>query len=101
MVKDKNFRILLGENGINVFNSESHQVGSEPYDFYEKMNVSTDASHAFYLGVELAKAQIAHELGKNYDQDNDLKWGKIKTNKIDLKKRPNLRITQKKWYLKQ
>ena len=96
MVKDKNFRILLGENGINVFNSESHQVGSEPYDFYEKMNVNTDASHAFYLGVELAKAQIAHELGKNYDQDNNLKWGKIKTNKIDLKKRPNLKITQKK-----
>ena len=96
MVKDKNFRILLGENGINVFNSESHQVGSEPYDFFKKMKVDTDASHAFYLGIELAKAQIALELGKNYDQDNELKWGKIKTDKTDLKNRPKLKITQKK-----
>ena len=97
MVKDRNFRILLGENGINVFNSLIHEIGNNPYDFYEKMKVDNDASHSFYLGVELAKAQIAFELGKNYDQDNDLKWGKVLGRlEENLLERPGLKITQKK-----
>ena len=29
----------------------------------------------FYLGVELARAQIAFQLVKDYDQDNELDWG--------------------------
>ncbi len=62
MVKDRNFRILLGEDGINVFNSLIHEIGNNPYDFYEQMKIDDDASHAFYLGVELAKAQIAFEV---------------------------------------
>ena len=33
------------------------------------------AAHAFYLGVELARAQVAHRLGKRYAQDNELGWG--------------------------
>ena len=62
-----------------------------------KLNVENDASHAFYLGVELARAQIAWELGKNYDQDNELKWGVAsKVKKVSLKKRPKLKSTQKK-----
>tara|TARA_Y100000589_G_scaffold179388_1_gene169841 strand:- start:73 stop:1455 length:1383 start_codon:yes stop_codon:yes gene_type:complete len=97
MVKDRNFRILLGDDGINVFNSLIHEIGNNPYDFYEKMKVDNDASHAFYLGVELAKAQIAFELGKNYDQDNDLKWGKVLGRfEENLLERPSLKITQKK-----
>ncbi len=97
MVKDRNFRILLGDDGINVFNSLIHEIGNNPYDFYEKMKVDNDASHAFYLGVELAKAQIAFELGKNYDQDNDLKWGKVLGRlEENLLERPGLKITQKK-----
>ena len=61
------------------------------------MKVDDDASHAFYLGVELAKAQIAFELGKNYDQDNDLKWGKVLGRfEENLLERPGLKITQKK-----
>ena len=34
-----------------------------------------DASHAFYLGFELAKAFTALMLGKNYVQDQALTWG--------------------------
>ena len=97
LVKDKNYRIMLGENGINLFNSEIHNVGTDPYEFYEGLNVSGDASHAFYLGIELARAQIAYILGKNYDQDNELDWGiAFKKKKESLKKRPELKITQKK-----
>ena len=96
-IKDKNFRIYLGENGINIFNSTLHIINTDPFEFYEKLEISEDASHAFYLGVELARAQIAWQLGKNYDQDNELNWGvaseKVKQN---LNKRPQLKSTQKK-----
>ena len=48
----------------------------------------------FSLGVELARAQIADQLGKNYDQDNELEWGVAYKNK-KFKKRPKLKSTQK------
>jgi hypothetical protein len=35
----------------------------------------TEASHAFYLGAELAKAKLALTLGKSYRQDGSLNWG--------------------------
>ncbi len=37
--------------------------------------VSIDASHAFYLGYELARAEIALHLGKQYTQDEPMQWG--------------------------
>ena len=96
-IKDKNYRIYLTESGVNIFNSETHIIESDPFHFYDKLNVDKDASHAFYLGVELARAQIAWQLGKNYDQDNELEWGVASKKKItDLKKRPELKSTQKK-----
>ena len=96
-IKDKNYRIFLTESGVNILNSETHIINSDPFDFYDKLKVENDASHAFYLGVELARAQIAWQLGKNYDQDNELEWGiaTAKKNK-NLTKRPKLKSPQKK-----
>jgi len=34
-----------------------------------------DTSHAFYLGYEMAKAVTALTVGKNYTQDQALRWG--------------------------
>ncbi len=34
-----------------------------------------DASHAFYLGYEMAKAATALTLAKDYRQDEALDWG--------------------------
>src|SRR5690606_30758027 len=42
---------------------------------YPHLKVDDDASHAFYLGVELARAQIAWQLQKRYRQDEELQWG--------------------------
>ena len=96
-IKDKNFRIYLSKKGINVFNSQTHIISDDPFNFYDKLNVDSDSSHAFYLGVELARAQIAWQLGKNYDQDNELEWGIASIKKVkDLVKRPKLKSTQKK-----
>ena len=40
-----------------------------------KQPTNIDASHAFYLGYEMAKAAIALTLGKEYRQDEALNWG--------------------------
>ena len=88
---------MLTEDDINVFNKNIHLSGSDPYDFYKKLKVDNDSSHAFYLGVELARAQIALQLNKNYNQDNELCWGtSLQKKEIDLSKRPELKSTQEK-----
>ena len=96
LIKDKNFRIFLTEKGINVLNSEIKVEGIDPFDFYSKLNVENDASHSFYLGVELARAQIAFQLGKNYDQDNELEWGVAYKQDKNLNSHPKPKSTQKK-----
>ena len=93
MVRDKNYRIFLSESYINVFNSEVFINGRDPYDFFDKMDINDDSSHAFYLGIELAKAQIALQLGKDYDQDNELKWGvALEEKNTNLLKRPDSKL---------
>ena len=42
---------------------------------FPKLGVEADGGHAFYLGAELAKAEIAWRLGKRYAQDEPLDWG--------------------------
>ncbi len=74
-IKDPSFRIMVSEAGVHVFNRDGLQVDIDPFAFYPNLNVQNDASHAFYLGVELARAQIAYQLGKRYVQDELLNWG--------------------------
>ena len=74
-IKDPSFRIMVSEQGVHVFNRDGLQVDVDPFNFYDGLRVENDASHAFYLGVELARAQIAHQLGKRYVQDEELNWG--------------------------
>jgi hypothetical protein len=50
-------------------------VSSYPYDLFPRLGVEADGAHAFYLGYELAKAEIALRLGKRYVQDEPLRWG--------------------------
>ncbi len=96
LIKDKNYRILLSKKGINVLNNRINVTGKDPYDFFPNIEVDGDTSHAFYLGVELARAQIALQLGKNYDQDNELSWGvAVKNKKVNFLKRPKLKVTQR------
>ena len=99
LIKDKNYRILLSEKRIHLFNKDILKTGTDPYDFFDSLDLGNDISHAFYLGVELSRAQIALQLGKNYNQDNELSWGILKTDeKIDYKVRPKIKSTQKKWF---
>ncbi len=74
-VRDPNFRIQVGERGVHIFNREGLTVATDPYQLYPGLDVEQDGAHAFYLGVELARAQIAWQLGKRYSQDEELDWG--------------------------
>ncbi|HUD26666.1 MAG TPA: DUF6513 domain-containing protein [Burkholderiaceae bacterium] len=74
-VRDPNFRIQVGERGIHVFNRDGLFVAADPYQLYPDLGVEQDGAHAFYLGVELARAQVAWQLGKRYAQDEELDWG--------------------------
>jgi dihydropteroate synthase-like protein len=74
-VTDPNFRIQAAEDGIHVYNRDAHHVADDPFDLFAKLGLGPDAGHAFYLGVELARAEIACRLGKRYSQDEPLGWG--------------------------
>lgn len=77
MIRDPSFRIQVSSDGIHVFNRDGIHESTDPYELFSHLSVENDGSHAFYLGVELAKAQIAWQLGKRYVQDHQLKWGCI------------------------
>lgn len=74
-VKDPNFRVHVSNDGIHVFNRDGMQVVSNPFDAFVGLNLPDDGGHAFYMGVELARAEIAWLLGKRYAQDEPLAWG--------------------------
>ena len=74
-IRDPSFRIQLTREGIHVYNRDGHRIASDPFELWPELGVDDDASHAFYLGVELGRAQIAWQLGKRYLQDNELEWG--------------------------
>jgi dihydropteroate synthase-like protein len=74
-VKDDNFRIETAQDGIHVYNRAGHFVSEDAFALFERLGVETDGAHAFYLGAELMKAEIAFRLGKRYAQDEPLDWG--------------------------
>lgn len=85
MISDAGFRIEAAEDGLHVYNRDGHHVVTDPFDAFPHLDVLTDGSHAFYLGAELARAQIAWQLGKRYVQDEPLQWGvAVDAEEVDL-----------------
>jgi dihydropteroate synthase len=74
-IRDANFRVQVAEDGVHVYNRDGHHVAQDVFDLWPKLKLEHDGAHAFYLGVELAHAQIAWQLGKRYAQDEPLAWG--------------------------
>lgn len=77
-IKDPSFRIQVSEEGMHIYNRDGIHDATDPFALYPHLKVDNDASHAFYLGVELARAQIAWQLNKRYNQDQELTWGVAK-----------------------
>ena len=74
-IKDPSFRIQVSKEGLHIYNRDGLFSDIDPFKLYPHLQVEDDASHAFYLGVELARAQIAWQLQKRYTQDEELEWG--------------------------
>ena len=75
-IKDPSYRVEITPEGIHVYNRDGLVTGQDPYELFPALKLlQEDAPHAFYMGVELAKAEAALKLGKRYVQDEDLDWG--------------------------
>jgi dihydropteroate synthase len=75
-IKDPSYRIQVSALGLHVFNRDGISTANDPFTLFPELaSLQDDAAHAFYMGVELAKAQIAWRLGKRYVQDEELDWG--------------------------
>jgi len=76
-ITDPNFRIFADREGITVLNSERFVRATDPAriaELFAELDVA-EATHAFYLGRELARASLAVTLGKTYRQEGALSWG--------------------------
>ncbi|HSS47183.1 MAG TPA: DUF6513 domain-containing protein [Burkholderiales bacterium] len=74
-IKDPSYRIQVSDQGIHIYNRDGMHVAADPFALFPLLDLQNDPAHAFYLGVELARAQIAWQLGKRYNQDEELDWG--------------------------
>jgi dihydropteroate synthase-like protein len=76
-VTDRNFRLFAERGLLHVLNGQMFLQGTDPFELFRRMleRESIEPSHAFYLGYEMAKAVTALTLGKNYVQDQALRWG--------------------------
>lgn len=73
-VRDRNFRIFTDRDFIYVFNRDLFIKETDIQAIFAQLDVE-EASHAFYLGRELYKAALAVQLGKEYMQEQPLRWG--------------------------
>jgi dihydropteroate synthase-like protein len=77
-ITDHNYRIFAERGEIHVLNGSNYFCGTDPFELFQRVvaaDTKLDVSHAFYLGYEFSKAVTALNLGKNYTQDQALRWG--------------------------
>ena len=74
-LRDTNFRIDVAADGVHIFAKRFHELAQDAMSLYRYLGVEHDGGHAFYLGVELMKAELAFKLGKRYRQDEPLDFG--------------------------
>ena len=91
-ITDPNFRIFTDRDTITVLNRDLFVRGTDIQEIFAQLGV-TEATHAFYLGKELAKAKLAITLGKTYRQEGSLSWGYL-TPPDDVKSE-HVRLTQR------
>ncbi len=81
-IKDNNYRIFAQQNQLHLLAAGLHLHHRDPFFLFQqlmnqKISDNVDPGHAFYLGYEMAKASIALQLGKQYQQDESLDWGML------------------------
>jgi dihydropteroate synthase len=91
-LSDPNYRIFADREGITVVNNERFVRGTDIQEIFAQLQV-VEATHAFYLGKELARASLAVTLGKTYRQEGALSWGYLTP--PDDAKSEHVRLTQR------
>lgn len=81
-VKDNNYRLFAQDDLIHLIARDVNLSDKDPFALFDRLmelpqSDNVDASHAFYLGFEMAKAMTALTLGKQYEQDQALQWGHL------------------------
>ncbi len=78
-LKDPGFRIFVERDEIHLMNRDGHWRGTDAFKLFDEAVAvcEIDPGHAFYLGYELSKAVTAMTLGKQYNQDQALRWGML------------------------
>ncbi|MEX0777285.1 MAG: DUF6513 domain-containing protein [Phycisphaeraceae bacterium] len=77
---DRNLRLFVCDGRVHAINRDFHVSADDAMTLLDRMiaaGIDLDASHAYYLGYEAAKAMTALALGKNYTQDEALRWGML------------------------
>jgi dihydropteroate synthase len=94
-IKDNSYRVFAENGQVHLVGRQMHLSDADPFVVFERLLPpgfggatavgrgspdpaaarNLDASHAFYLGYEMAKAATALTLGKQYRQDEALDWG--------------------------
>lgn len=92
---DPNFRIFIDGEQIYVFNADRFVIGRDIETIFAQLGVD-EAQHAFYLAHELTKAQLALQLGKNYQQDQPLRWGYLTVEETRPAHERHVRLTQRR-----
>lgn len=96
-LRDVNYRIDVTRDGVHVFAKNFHCVETDAMSLFPHLNVAQDGAHAFYLGAELMKAELAYKLGKRYRQDEPLDFGAaIDTNEDDATRFKEMGHTMRK-----
>jgi len=94
-ITDPNFRIFTDREGITVLNNQRFVRSTDLArlsQIFEQLDVH-EATHAFYLGRELARASLAVMLGKTYRQEGALSWGYLTP--PDEERAEHVRLTQR------
>jgi len=76
---DANYRIFAGAKAVHLMNRDGHWSGSDSFEVFaralQQAKSKLSEEHAFYLGYEMARAELARHLNKNYAQDEPMQWG--------------------------
>lgn len=98
ILKDPSPRLFAEDGRLRAVSAGKHLESEDPYDLFDQIVASGDrafdASQAFYLGYEMAKAMTALTLGKTYRQDEALDWGMLTQRELTRLERRALRMAR-------
>ena len=98
-LRDPNYRIYAERGELHLMNGDGYWHGSSAFVLFEdamrkakelRPASGVSAEHAFYLGYELARAEVALLAGKQYVQDEPMNFGLLGAVQASSSLHPNV-----------